>query len=227
MVIRRGNPNINKIALTFDDGPNPVYTEKILSILKEAGATATFFLIGHNAELYPDIVRKIQADGHDIGNHSYTHTKMDSVTEDVIKNEITRASAVIADITGNHPIYFRPPGGKLGKDHIVANVAGNLRLRTVMWSLECGDWVWPWETQSRNKLVIRRRARQIRNALSQNAKPGSIIDLHDGSEYFDIKNAEKRAIPVYCALPRLLKWFKENNLDPVKLSEMELIEESL
>lgn len=183
MVIRRGNQNINKVALTFDDGPNPIYTEKILSTLKEAGVAATFFLMGHNAEQYPDIVRNIQADGHDIGNHTYSHIRLDDVSEDVIANEITKASSVIAKITGKSPEFFRPPGGNIDKEHMVENIASTSGLRTVLWNLQCSDWRWPWETQHYNKLVIWGKAGRIYKRVAQNAKPGSIIDLHDGGNH--------------------------------------------
>ncbi len=226
MVIRIGNPDANQVALTFDDGPNPVYTPKILSILREAGVTATFFLIGRNAERWPDVVREIHAGGHNIGNHTYTHRRLAEASANVIENEIKRTSAVLADITGESPLFFRPPGGKLDNEHRVEDIVNALGLRTVVWNLECGDWYWPWETQYKNQFVIWRRARQIYTALSQKATPGSIIDLHDGTEQFDVKNSEKRAIPTYRALPRLLKTLQlKKGLHPVRLSEMELIEE--
>lgn len=227
MVIRSGDQNINKVALTFDDGPNPIYTEKILSILKEAGVMATFFLIGRNAELYPDIVRRILADGHDIGNHTYTHARLAEVSEETVRSEIVKAETVITSITGNSPVFFRPPGHYF-KEPTFAKVAESLGLRMVFCSIACPDWNWSWETQYDNRILIRYKATRIHFSVSRNAGPGSIINLHDGSEYSGIRNWEKRVIPTCYALPRLLMWLKvKKNLHPVKLSEMELIEESL
>jgi peptidoglycan/xylan/chitin deacetylase (PgdA/CDA1 family) len=99
------------IALTFDDGPTPEYTERILDILKQKGIKATFFVTGKNASAYPDVVRKIVADGHVIGNHSYSHANFQRLTDEQVFNEILGTQQVIYQITGHSPKFVRYPLG--------------------------------------------------------------------------------------------------------------------
>ena len=100
-----------KIALTFDDGPHPVKTPKILEILQKHDARATFFVVGSLAEYHPEIVKKEAELGHEIANHSYTHPRLSKLTETEIKSEIEKTDSIIKKAAGVTPRLFRPPEG--------------------------------------------------------------------------------------------------------------------
>ena len=105
-----------KIALTFDDGPHPYYTEQLLKGLKERDAKATFFITGQNVEAYPEIVREIYEDDHLIGNHTYSHIQLTSSNAENFKKEIIKTNEVIKEVTGEDTIYVRPPYGSWNKE---------------------------------------------------------------------------------------------------------------
>jgi peptidoglycan-N-acetylglucosamine deacetylase len=152
-----------EICLTFDDGPG-ASTPVILDILKRTGVRATFFLLGQNVERYPELARRIAAEGHEIGNHSYSHPYLFWKTPGRILWEITRAQRVIEQETGRQPKLFRPPYGVrwFGLFPILASS----NLTPVMWSVSSVDW--------------RFRAARIVDRVCRRAKAGSIILLHDG-----------------------------------------------
>ena len=105
-----------KAAITFDDGPNPDYTLDLLEGLKERGVTATFFLLGVEAEKYPDIVNKIYSDGHLIGTHAYNHVNLCNLTDEAAVEQVVKTNMVIGKITGECPQFIRPPFGCWKKD---------------------------------------------------------------------------------------------------------------
>ena len=105
-----------KIALTFDDGPHPEYTPMLLDGLKEREVSAAFFLMGKNAEKYPEIVERMHKEGHTIGNHSYSHVQLSSLEDLEACKEITKANKVVESITGKEPDYIRPPFGSWNPD---------------------------------------------------------------------------------------------------------------
>jgi peptidoglycan/xylan/chitin deacetylase (PgdA/CDA1 family) len=161
--ISSGSTAVPAIALTFDDGPGPE-TPLILDALHEAGVRATFFLCGINVERHPEIARRIIAEGHEIGNHTYSHLRLPGRSPGRIALELDRAQDVIEHHTGRRPTLFRPPYGLrwFGLFPILARE----QMRTVMWSVNSFDWRAPSNTIT--KRVIRRAA------------PGAIILLHDG-----------------------------------------------
>lgn len=124
-----------KIALTFDDGPHPYYTEQLLKGLKERNAKATFFITGQNVEAYPDIVREIYDDGHLIGNHTYHHIQLSSQNEEAFKQEIIKTNEVIKAVTGEDTIYIRPPYGSWNKEF-----EKELNMFPVLWTIDPLDW---------------------------------------------------------------------------------------
>ena len=107
-----GNSSM-KISLTFDDGPHPHYTPEILDILKEYNVKATFFLIGENVALYPELVERILAEGHEIGNHTFTHRRVEEYTVHQLGSEMEACEAAIYEVVEYQPKLFRPPGGRL------------------------------------------------------------------------------------------------------------------
>ncbi|MBR4962121.1 MAG: polysaccharide deacetylase family protein [Clostridia bacterium] len=127
-----------KIALTFDDGPHPVYTKEILEILEEYGIRATFFVIGVNAERWPELVREELAAGHEIGNHTYAHANLQKETYETVRGEILNAEEILTDCTARRPHLLRPPGG-LYCD-AVGKAAEELDYTVILWSVDPRDW---------------------------------------------------------------------------------------
>jgi peptidoglycan/xylan/chitin deacetylase (PgdA/CDA1 family) len=158
-----GASDVPEVALTFDDGPGP-QTPQILDALKAASVHATFFLCGANVEQHPAIARRIQAEGHEIGNHTHSHPRLLGRTPGAIALEIDRAQKVIEAHTGVQPRVFRPPYGLrwFGLFPILAQ----RKLHAVMWSVDPLDW--------------RRSQEEIRKQVLACAHPGAIILLHDG-----------------------------------------------
>jgi len=108
-VIRRGGDAPGKVALTFDDGPNPEWTPKVLDILKEKGVRGTFFIIGENGTANPRLVQRILAEGHDLGNHTFTHPNLGETPESVAGIELNATQRLIEALTGRSTRLFRPP----------------------------------------------------------------------------------------------------------------------
>jgi peptidoglycan-N-acetylglucosamine deacetylase len=161
----RGDPQKKQIALTFDDGPHPGYTPQILALLKQFNVRATFFLVGCQAEKYPELVRAEMAAGHSIGNHTYHHVSLPKIPEEYVADEIKTCGEVLRSITGEAPHLFRPPGGEY--DTQVAETAEALGYTTVLWTDDPGDYASPGEG-----LILSRTLRDASN--------GGIILIHDG-----------------------------------------------
>jgi peptidoglycan-N-acetylglucosamine deacetylase len=120
------------VALTFDDGPHPVYTEKILKILKAKGVKATFFVVGQDAARYPQVVKDEVAAGCEVENHSYTHPQLDLESHASMDREIAKTDAVIERLTGRRPMFFRPPKGLMGVD--LFDRVDSAGLTVALWS---------------------------------------------------------------------------------------------
>lgn len=150
-----------KVALTFDDGPHPYYTEMLLDGLKERGVKATFFLIGKSIDGNEDIVKRMYEEGHLIGNHTYNHVELNK--ESIIEQceEITKANNKIFEITGYTPEFMRPPFGAWDK-----RKECDVEMIPILWSIDPLDW----KDQNTN-LVVQR--------ILSKVKDGSIILLHD------------------------------------------------
>lgn len=166
-VLRRGAGDDKRVALTFDDGPHPAYSPKLLDTLKAKGVKATFFVIGHMADKYPDLVRRMAAEGHEVANHTYSHVTLTKIPGEEIDVEYRANDDAIQRITGKPVRYCRPPGGDHNAE--VLRRAGSLGLTTVLWTDDPGDYLDPGDG-----LLFGRETK----ALS----PGGIILLHDGSK---------------------------------------------
>lgn len=153
------------IAMTFDDGPHPFLTPRLLDMLKARGIRATFFLIGQNAAEYPDIVRRIAAEGHEIGNHSWSHPQLTKLSPAALREEIDRTSSTIAEIIGKPLLVMRPPYGATSAyiNHWMNHEFG---MKVILWSVDPLDWKY------RNSARVERR-------ILAGAKPGAIILSHD------------------------------------------------
>lgn len=160
---RRPNSQ-KKIALTFDDGPHPKYTREILDILDEYGIKATFFVIGVNADNYPDTLEETVRRGHEIGNHTYTHPHVSYLNTSNLKNELEKCESAIFEHTDYHTKLFRPPEGMI--DAAVKNVTCEMDYKVILWNIDTRDWAHtPSEDIAKNVL--------------NNVKSGDIILMHD------------------------------------------------
>lgn len=124
-----------KIAITFDDGPHPSYTEQLLDGLKERGIHATFFVTGEHAELHPDIIKRMQEEGHLIGNHTYSHIQLTKSNRVKFKEELVRTNEVLKEITGEEVEFVRPPYGSWDK-----SFEKELNMFPVLWNVDPLDW---------------------------------------------------------------------------------------
>lgn len=124
-----------KVALTFDDGPHPSYTEQLLDGLKKRGVKATFFVTGEHASLHPDIIERMDEEGHLIGNHTYSHMQLNAGNIEEYKNELIRTNEVIEEITGEDVLYVRPPYGAWDK-----SLEAELNMFPVLWTVDPLDW---------------------------------------------------------------------------------------
>jgi peptidoglycan/xylan/chitin deacetylase (PgdA/CDA1 family) len=124
--------------LTFDDGPHPDLTPRLLDLLATERVPGTFFLIGREAEQHPEIVRRIVAEGHAVGSHSYSHPVRSSLSAREAAEEVSRGAGAIARITGRSPSLYRPPRGKLTAGDLWR--LGRGRLTTVLWNVDPRDY---------------------------------------------------------------------------------------
>lgn len=130
-----GSVDYKKIALTFDDGPHPYYTEQLLDGLKERGVVATFFVTGEHATLHPDVIRRMHEEGHMIGNHTYSHIQLKNNNREEFKEELVATSEVIEEIIEKEVIYVRPPYGTWDK-----SLEEELNMIPVLWTVDPLDW---------------------------------------------------------------------------------------
>jgi len=152
------------IALTFDDGPHPKYTPEILDILNEYGICATFFAIGENAALYPDILKRCQNEGHEIANHTYSHTDLSKNSYNNICAEVCSTEKILFENLDTRTKLLRPPGGLYGKN--VIRAASELDYTLVLWNVDTKDWAHTPPDKIANKVI-------------DCAQPGDIILMHD------------------------------------------------
>lgn len=124
-----------KIAITFDDGPHPYYTEQLLDGLKKRGAKASFFVMGKQAEAYPELVLRMHEEGHLVGNHTYSHIQLGNSNREVFKAELVKTNEVLSGITGEEPQYVRPPYGSWDK-----SFETELTMIPVLWTIDPMDW---------------------------------------------------------------------------------------
>lgn len=157
-------PETRKIALTFDDGPHPVYTEEMLKVLEQEQVPATFFLLGENAEQYGEQVRMIAEQGHLIGNHTWRHVQVTSLPKEEAEEEILAVSGLVEELTVNGTSYVRPPFGIWDPE-----LEEELDMIPVLWTIDTLDWT----TQNVDWIVEK---------TVQDAGENDIILMHDSYE---------------------------------------------
>jgi peptidoglycan-N-acetylglucosamine deacetylase len=159
-----GMDNAKKVALTFDDGPHPRYTQQLLDGLKERNVKVTFFVVGKNAAKYPEIIETIAKEGHLIGNHTYSHVQLNTLSIEEQCVEITKTNELLYKITGSYPQFIRPTFGEWDK-----KVECSMDMIPVLWSVDTLDWT----TENVDKIVKKG---------TKNIQDGDIILMHD---YYD------------------------------------------
>lgn len=158
---RKDNEDRPRAALTFDDGPHATYTPLLLDGLHKRGIHATFFLMGKNIEGKEEIVKQMQKDGHLIGNHTYDHVQLDKLPGDQACQQILKTNNEIYEITGEYPLYLRPPYGAWPK-----NLELCVTMLPVFWDVDTLDW------KSKN-------VQSVEEIVKREVKDGSIILMHD------------------------------------------------
>lgn len=166
-VFKRGRAR-EEIALTFDDGPDPVYTPRLLDLLREYGAKATFFVVGVHAERHPELLQRMAEEGHAIGIHNYVHKTNWLMRPGTVKKQIARTSGIIEKATGVKPVYYRPPWGIVN----LFDFANLGYLQIILWSAMFGDW--------------RKRvgAERLTERMLKKLRPGEVLLLHDCGKTF-------------------------------------------
>ncbi|MFA5528599.1 MAG: LysM peptidoglycan-binding domain-containing protein [Peptostreptococcales bacterium] len=166
VAIYRGNPNRRMVSLTFDATYGDNQTHELLEILRNNNIKATFFLSGIWLINYPSLARAIANEGHEIGNHSYTHPHMPQITIPEVISQTVRTEALIRNITGQDPYLFRPPFGEYNQ--AILNTLASLGYVTILWTVDSLDWKNPGPDAVVSRVV-------------NNAKPGAIILLHQSA----------------------------------------------
>lgn len=198
----RGRSDQPRVALTFDDGPDPEITPAVLDILAEHQARATFFVIGRYLDRHRSLGERLHREGHELGNHSWQHSPFQNFYPSAGHGEqIDRCAQLIKSLTGSgqEPLY-RPPVGL--KSPAMARAAHRRNLKVVAWSIHSRD------TMSRN-------AHSVARSVANRIRPGDIVLLHDGHD------REQRHRPLILkALPLLLRGLRERGLSSVTVSEL-------
>ena len=190
---KKNQLNNKKIAITFDDGPHPAFTEKILNILDFYDVKATFFLIGENIDMWPKTAKKIVKQHHEVGNHSYKHFKYTKMSKRNIEKDIQKSQQAFSTHLGVLPTFFRPPYGRLDKK--ATKLLKKHFSHAIYWSIDPQDW------KEKNS------AEKTRKQIESKIKPGMIILCH-----------ERKATLKF--LPQLITNIKSQGYEFVTISEL-------
>ncbi len=194
-VVGQGSSDLPEVALTFDDGPS-MYTPQILNILQENSVHATFFCVGEWVQYYPNYVQQEYNAGHVVGNHTWDHADLTTLSSSGMQAELSKTSTLIQQTIGVQPTLFRPPYGAVNES--VKSQAIQMGLTPVMWSVDTQDWTRPGSDAI------------VNTALSQ-AGNGDIILMHDGGG--------DRSQTV-AALPRIIQGLQQRGLRLVTVTQL-------
>lgn len=197
VVFRFAATDEKTIALTFDDGPDPI-TPQLLDILADETVPATFYVLGSNVNQFPDIARRIVADGHEIANHSWSHADFIGLTdEEILKNELLPTSQITFDVTGVYPKTMRPPYGNLRDETIPFLDKEGWKI--IGWSVDTADW-----DRTRNS------PEEIISRALNDRHPGAIVLMHSG---YVMQNT-------VLALPEIIRGLKAEGYRFARVSEL-------
>lgn len=182
-----------KVAFSFDACWGATYTPALLEILRESNIKTTFFLTGFWVEKYPEMVRTIAEEGHEIGNHTFSHPHLNSLSEEQIKVELDKVGKMIEELTGVEPHLFRPPFGEYSNRTIMA--IEKCGYQTIQWSIDSLDW----QELGKDSMVQR---------VTENLHPGAIILFHNNGTY------------TAGALPEIIDFVKGKGYEILPISEL-------
>ncbi|NMA14154.1 MAG: polysaccharide deacetylase family protein [Clostridia bacterium] len=190
----RGNPQQGKkVALTFDDGPYPIWTAEYLKVLQEYQAQATFFLVGQRVEWYPELAQKIISFGCEVGSHSYQHGRLKEFAEEELVQDFQKTADVINEIIGQELELFRPPYG--GYNPSVVEVAQSFGQTPVNWNVDPRDW----DTTD---------AQKVANRVISQVTDGAVVVMHEGRE------------STLKAIPHIINGLRARGFELVTVSEL-------
>lgn len=195
----KGSANTNKIALTFDDGPNQKYTTQILDVLKQHGVPATFFVLGSKVERHPEILQRIVEEGHVVGNHTWIHPDLSKVTQSSLVSEIQQTEDIIHEVTGVRTGLMRPPYGSLNQEGM--EKLRDMNYKVINWSVDSVDW----RDQDVDQILI--------NTLPD-VRQGGILLFHDAGG-----DQQTRAATA-AVLPELIYTLKMQGYEFVTVDEL-------
>lgn len=183
--VYRSVPNEKKqIAVTFDDGPHPILTPRILEILEKYQVRATFFMVGVNVNNYSEAAKAVQEHGHEIGNHTYSHRHLSQMNAAALQSDLAKCEEIIVNVCGRRPCLFRPPEGVVNQS--VRRCGAEKDYSLILWSIDTKDW----EVKNASKIA---------DTVLKNIQPGDIILLHD---YVGTQSKTPEALEII--LPKLL-----------------------
>jgi peptidoglycan/xylan/chitin deacetylase (PgdA/CDA1 family) len=162
------------VAMTFDDGPHPTLTPKLLDLLKERNIKATFFVVGKNAKTYPNIIRRIIAEGHEIGNHTYSHLSLTGLSDEQIRKELQQSEDAVFAAANYRPQLIRPPYGAINT-RVKQFMFSDFGYTTILWSVDPQDWRRPGSAVVTSRLLAGARPGAI--MLSHDIHPGTIAAM--------------------------------------------------
>lgn len=183
----------DRVGLSFDDGPHPRLTERYLEVLDQYHVQATFFVVGERVHLFPEAARLVAEQGNEIGSHSWRHARLDELDLETVSGDLASVAREVYATTGQEVTLFRPPYGRYAEPVLAA--AQSLHQQVVLWNTDPRDWEDPSPAE-------------ITRRVLEQAKPGSIIILHEGHQ-----NTLK-------ALPKIIEGLRDRRLEPVPVSEL-------
>ncbi len=196
------------VSLTFDDGPSPRYTAPILDILKEYSIKATFFVVGKQAKKYPEIIKRMVSEGHDICNHTYSHRDLVPAKRATIIKEVTKTEKALKNIAGVESNLFRPPRGIYNQT--VRKLLVDMNYQIILWSLSTCDW----RMKSANGILKR---------VKRFVKEGSIILFHDSGAILKKEGGSRNS--TVKSLPNVIEYLQGKGFEIIPITEMISISE--
>ena len=196
-------PSEKVVALTFDDGPSPIWTPQILDALKAADVKATFFMLGKHVQEYPEIAKRVAEQGHEIGNHTYDHHGLFYYKPEELSREVNDTERVILSATGIKTKYFRPPKAWITSRE--KKQLNNMGYKTVLWSLNSKDWV-----TFDDRYIVKYILHHVRS--------GDIILFHDSGGVFKPEGGDRKE--TVKTIPRLVQRLRERGYKFVTISQL-------
>ncbi len=205
-IFRRGSEELRYVALTFDDGPHPRFTRQILDTLQERDVRATFFVVGRHVDRYPEVVRRMLDEGHEVGSHTYNHLNMLRADEETTISELSQTEQALKRAADFTPRLFRPPRGLYNST--VLQVAHDRGYTMALWSLSSQDWL---GTSPR---------RMVRSITSQTSG-GDILLFHDSGDFFTAAGADRTN--TVAALGPIIDNLREEGYEFVTVTELMIL----